>query len=174
MDPELRFREHIANAATKALTAAMALRRLRMTLPSTARQFFGARVAPVIDYASNIGSHACGSSAMAALNRLQRTGAQVIAGVFRTVATVIGEAGANIPTVRERHPCKAAAFCVKLRMLARTNPCEAPYRPVLEISVSAAKNRWSVPPNSHGGDGVYSTIHNRAVGRARASAHGTR
>ena len=46
MDPELRFKEHIANAATKGLNAAMALKRLRMTSPSTARQLFGATVAP--------------------------------------------------------------------------------------------------------------------------------
>ncbi|KAL3708693.1 hypothetical protein TMatcc_006677 [Talaromyces marneffei ATCC 18224] len=33
MDSQLRFKEHIANAATKGLTAAMALRRLKMTSP---------------------------------------------------------------------------------------------------------------------------------------------
>jgi hypothetical protein len=122
LDPELRFKEHIANTATKGLNAAMALRRLRMTSPSTARQLFGATVAPVVDYASNIWSHACGSSEISALNRVQRTGAQAITGVFRTVATVIGEAEASIPTVRERHQGKAAAFWVGLRTLSPTNP----------------------------------------------------
>ena len=122
MDPELRFKEHIAHAATKGLNAAMALQRLRMTSPSTARQLFGATVAPVVDYASNIWSHACGSSRMPALNRVQRTGAQAITGVFCTVSTAIGEAEACIPTVRERHQGKAAAFWVNLRTLPPTNP----------------------------------------------------
>lgn len=122
MDPGLRFKEHIANAATKGLNAAMALKRLRMTSPSTARQLFGATVAPVADYASNIWSHACGSSAMSALNRVQRTGAQAITGVFRTVATAIGEAEASIPTVLQRHQGKATAFWVNLRTLPSTNP----------------------------------------------------
>jgi hypothetical protein len=75
-----------------------------------------------IDYATNIWSHACGSSAMAALNRVQRTGAQAITWVFRTVATVIREAEANIATVRERHQGKAAAFWVNLCTLPPTNP----------------------------------------------------
>jgi hypothetical protein len=122
MDPELRFKEHIANAATKGLNAAMALKRLRMTSPSTARQLFGATVAPVMDYASNIWSHACTGSAMPALNRVQRIGAQAIIGVFRTVATAIGEAEASIPTVLERHQGKAAAFWVDRRTLPSTNP----------------------------------------------------
>jgi hypothetical protein len=122
MDPKLRFKEHIANAATEGLKVAMALKRLRMTSPSTARKLFGATVAPVVDYASNIWSHACGSSEISALNRVQRTGAQAITGVFRTVATGVGEAEASIPTVRERHQGKAAAFWVSLRTLSPANP----------------------------------------------------
>jgi Reverse transcriptase (RNA-dependent DNA polymerase) len=75
MDPELRFKEQIASAATKGLNAAMALRRLRMVSPSSTRQLFGAAVTPVVDYASNIWGHACGSAATPALNRVQRIGA---------------------------------------------------------------------------------------------------
>jgi hypothetical protein len=37
MDAELRYRDHMANAATKGLTAAMCLRRLKMLPPQTAR-----------------------------------------------------------------------------------------------------------------------------------------
>jgi hypothetical protein len=37
IDPELRFKEYIANAATKGLNAVMVLKRLRMTSPSTVR-----------------------------------------------------------------------------------------------------------------------------------------
>ena len=122
MDSELRFKEHIASAATKGLKAAMALKRLRMTSPSTARRLFGATVTPMVDYASNIWNHACGNSAMAALNRVQKVGAQAITGMFRTVATVIGEAEASIPTVAMRHKRKAAAFWVSLRTLGPTHP----------------------------------------------------
>ena len=44
VDAELLHKQHIANAATKGLRAAMALRRLRMVSPSTARQVYGAMV----------------------------------------------------------------------------------------------------------------------------------
>ena len=54
MDLELRYTQYIARAATKGLYVAMALRRLRLVSPSTVRQLFGATVALVVDYASNI------------------------------------------------------------------------------------------------------------------------
>ena len=122
MDSELRFKEQIARAATRGLNAAMALKRLRMVSPSAARQLFGATVSSVVDYASTIWGHAIGRSAIAMLNRVQRTGAQAITGMFRTVATVIGEVEANIPTVRQRHQIQAAGFWVNLRTLPLTNP----------------------------------------------------
>jgi hypothetical protein len=40
MDTELRYKEHMARAATRGLRAAMALKRLRMLSPSTARQLY--------------------------------------------------------------------------------------------------------------------------------------
>jgi hypothetical protein len=58
MDLELRYQGHIANAATKGLNAALALRRLKMLSPSIARQLFSATVAPVMDYASNVWMYA--------------------------------------------------------------------------------------------------------------------
>lgn len=60
MDAELRYKEHMANAATKGLAAAMCLRRLKMLPPQTARQLFTATVAPAMDYASTVWAHACG------------------------------------------------------------------------------------------------------------------
>ena len=122
MDSELRYKQHMANAATKGLTAAMALRRLRMVSPSTARQLFGATVAPVMDYASSVWMHACGGKAMASMNRVQRIGAQAITGAFRTVATAIGEAESSIRTVHERHSERATKLWVNLRTRPRTNP----------------------------------------------------
>lgn len=52
MDTHLRFKEHIARAASRGLKAAMALRRLRGLSPNTARQLFTSLVAAVVDYAS--------------------------------------------------------------------------------------------------------------------------
>jgi hypothetical protein len=122
MDSKLWYKQHIASAATKGLTAAMALKRLRMVSPSTARQLFGSTVAPVVDYASNIWMHACGSAAMASLNRVQRVGAQAITGAFRTVAVAVAETEASIRTVRQRHADRATKLWVDLHTLPRTNP----------------------------------------------------
>jgi hypothetical protein len=69
MDSKLWYKQHIARAATKGLTAAMALKRLRMVSPSTARQLFGSAEVPVVDYASNIWMYACWNAAMASLNQ---------------------------------------------------------------------------------------------------------
>ena len=96
MDTELRYRQHIANAATKGLLAVMALRRLRMISPSAVRQLFGGTVILVIDYASNVWMLACGGKAMSPMNRIQRIGAQAIIGTFRIVATAIAEVEASI------------------------------------------------------------------------------
>ncbi|KAJ5544108.1 hypothetical protein N7494_005387 [Penicillium frequentans] len=54
MDTRLKYKEHIARAASKGLEAAMELRRLRGLSPATARQLFTSTVAPVVDYASNV------------------------------------------------------------------------------------------------------------------------
>ena len=122
MDSKLWYKQHIARAATKGLKAAMALRRLRMVSPSTARQLYGSTVAPVVDYASNIWMHACGSAAMASLNRVQSVGAQAITGAFRTVAAAVAETEASIRTVRERHADRAIKMWVDLHTLPKTNP----------------------------------------------------
>ena len=54
LDSGLRYVQHIGKATTKGLLAAMALKRLRLVSPSTARQLFRATVALVVDYASNV------------------------------------------------------------------------------------------------------------------------
>ena len=121
MDAELWYKQHIAKAAIKGLIAVMALKRLRMVSPSTARQLFGATVAPIVDYASNIWMHACGVSAITVLNRVQRIGAQAFIGTFRTVAIAIGEAEASIRSVRERHLERATKLWVNLHTLYKIN-----------------------------------------------------
>ena len=54
MDPKLNYKKHIAERASKSLQAAMALRRLWAISLATARQLFGATVALVMNYASNV------------------------------------------------------------------------------------------------------------------------
>ncbi|KAK6064914.1 hypothetical protein SCUP234_12823 [Seiridium cupressi] len=56
MDVKLRFKQHIAKVSSKALEAAIELKRLKEFPPATARQLFTAMVAPVIDYASMSGA----------------------------------------------------------------------------------------------------------------------
>jgi hypothetical protein len=70
MDTQLRYKQHVAKATTKGLLAALALKRLRLVLPSTARQLFSVTVAAVIDYASNVWIHVCGYKGMALMNRI--------------------------------------------------------------------------------------------------------
>ena len=70
MDSALRYRNHIARTATKGLNAALALKRLKMLSPASARQLFNATVAPVIDYASNVWMHEAKESGMTTLNRV--------------------------------------------------------------------------------------------------------
>ncbi|KMK56426.1 reverse transcriptase [Aspergillus fumigatus Z5] len=78
MDTRLKYKEHIARAASKGLEAAMELRRLRGLSPATARQLFTATVAPAVDYGSNVWMHACKDKAIRPINQVQRVGAQAI------------------------------------------------------------------------------------------------
>jgi Reverse transcriptase (RNA-dependent DNA polymerase)/Endonuclease-reverse transcriptase len=122
MDCELRYKQHIARAASKGLDAALALGRLKMLSPRTTRQLFASTVVPAVDYASNVWRHACGVKASAALNRVQKIGAQAITGAFRTVATAVAEAEAAIQTVRGRHDEKAIKMWIYIRTLPPTHP----------------------------------------------------
>jgi endonuclease/exonuclease/phosphatase family metal-dependent hydrolase len=125
MDVGLRYQEHMARAAAKGLAAAMCLRRLKMLSPRVARQLFVATVAPAMDYASNVWTHACRAREAVWLNKAQLVGAQAITGVFRTVATAVAEAEASIQTVEERHRQAATRFCINLRTLPKTHPLAA-------------------------------------------------
>ena len=125
MDVELRYQEHTARAAAKELNAAMGLRRLKMLSPKVARQLFEATVAPAMDYASNVWTHALRAKHVAWMNKAQRMGAQAITGAFRTVAMTVAVAEANIQTVEERHRQAITRLCVNLRTLPTTHPLAA-------------------------------------------------
>jgi hypothetical protein len=102
----------------------MALKRLKMLSPSAARQLFGAMVAPVIDYASNVWMHACKGPEVPAMNRAQREGAQSVIGAFRTVAVAIAEAEAHIRPIRQRHSERATKLWIGMQTLPATNPLQ--------------------------------------------------
>jgi hypothetical protein len=122
LDAGLWYREHTSRAATKGLLAAMALKRLRLVSPRTARQLFGATVAPVMDYASSVWMHACGGKGLTLMNRVQKVGAQAITGAFRTVAVAIAESEASIRTVVERHWNRATKLWVNFHTLPKVHP----------------------------------------------------
>ncbi|CAG7972326.1 unnamed protein product [Penicillium salamii] len=122
MDTRLKYKEHIARAASKGLEAVMELRRLRGLSPATARQLFASTVAPVVDYASNVWMHACNDKAMGPINRVQRVGAQAIVGTFLTVATSVAEAEAHMATAQRRFWKRAVKMWTDIHTLPETNP----------------------------------------------------
>jgi hypothetical protein len=70
MDTRLKYKEHIARAASKGLEAVMELRRLRGLSPSIARQLFTSTVTTAVDYASNVWMHAFKDKAIGPINRV--------------------------------------------------------------------------------------------------------
>jgi hypothetical protein len=100
MDVRLKYKEHIARAASKGLEVVMELQRLRGLSPATAQQLFTLIVAPVVDYALSVWMHACKDKAIRLINQVQRVGAQAIMGTFLTVATSIAETEAHIASAQ--------------------------------------------------------------------------
>ncbi|EAQ90174.1 hypothetical protein CHGG_06793 [Chaetomium globosum CBS 148.51] len=122
MDAKLRYKEHIARAASKGLSAAMELKRLSGLSPATARQLFTALVAPVVDYASSVWMHQCNWKTTPAIHRVQRVAAQGIIGTFSTVATRVADAEAHIPTAQDRFWKRAIKMWTDIYTLPETNP----------------------------------------------------
>jgi hypothetical protein len=122
MDSELRYEEHIKEAATRGLRAAMCIRRLKMLTPRTARQLFVATVAPTMDYASNVSSHRRGWKETRWLNEAQKMGAQAITGAFKTVSMAVAEAEAGILPIGERHAQAGTRLYVNMQTLPKTHP----------------------------------------------------
>ncbi|OAQ57451.1 reverse transcriptase [Pochonia chlamydosporia 170] len=147
MDANLRYKEHTTRAAAQGLKAAMCLRRLKMVSPRTTGQLFVSTVAPVMDYASNVGMHSCGPQELAWLNRVQMVGAQAITGAFSKVATAVAEAEASIQTVQERHTQAPTRLWVDVWTLPQTHPLtRSKYKakrhfvsPMQKIAITMAK-----------------------------------
>jgi ribonuclease HI len=122
MDAKIKYKEHIARAASKGLEAALELKRLRGLSPATARQLFTSTVAPVVDYASNVWMHAFKDKLMGPINRVQRIGAQAIVGTFLTVATSVAEAEAHIAPAQDRFWRRIIKLWTDIHTLPNTNP----------------------------------------------------
>jgi predicted ATP-dependent endonuclease of OLD family len=121
MDLELQYREHIANVAANGLKAALAFRRLKMLSPPMAQQLFGATVALIMNYASNVWMHT-GKGSTKAMERVQRTGVQAIIRSFRTVALAIAEAEAHIRPIYQRHQERATKLWIEIQTLLEKHP----------------------------------------------------
>jgi len=100
----------------------MALKRLRGISPLVTRKLFNVTVAPVVDYASSIWTHARTASAERVVKRVQRVGGQAVIGCFQTVGTAVAEAEANLPTIGERHSRKALRMWVDLHSIPSAHP----------------------------------------------------
>ena len=122
MDAKLKYKDHIARAATKRLETVMELRRLKALSPATVQQLFTATVAPVVDCASNVWMHECRYEAVAPINSVQKIGAQAIVGTFMMVATSVAEVEAHLPTTQDRFWRRAIKLWTDIHTLPATNP----------------------------------------------------
>jgi hypothetical protein len=69
LDQGLRFKEHLAKKAEKALKVALALKRLQGLNPSTMQQLYAATVTPVMDYVSLVWYLAVSNKTLSVLHR---------------------------------------------------------------------------------------------------------
>ncbi|KAM5527229.1 hypothetical protein FOXYSP1_20498 [Fusarium oxysporum f. sp. phaseoli] len=90
-----------------------------------------------MDYASVVWSHARNERALSWFNRAQKIGARAITGAFRTVATAVMEAEANIQTVCERHAQAGTRMYINIKTVPKTHPLAA-------LKVSASR-RYTSP-----------------------------
>jgi len=131
LDQGLRFKEHLAEKAEKALKAALALKRLQGLNPSTMRQLYTATVAPVIDYASPVMDYASpvmdyaspvwylavSNKTLSVLHRAQRVAAQAIVGGFRTLGLDVAVLEAGIPSLQQRLHEQTLRFWISIQKL---------------------------------------------------------
>jgi hypothetical protein len=168
VDSRLRYQERTARAATRGLRMTMALKRLRGLSPSMTRKLFNATVAPVVDYASPIWTHARGVRAERALNRVQRIGGQAVVGCFQTVGTAVAEAEANLPKIAEWHLRKALRMWVDLHSMPDTHLLVLLIRrrTYQEVRAAHAEYRRVRPSRTCGGAGSDPTLRLGPVGSA--------
>ena len=117
LDQGLRFKEHLAEKAEKALKAALALKRLQGLNPLTMRQLYTATVAPVMDYALPVWYLAVSNKTLSVLHRAQRVAAQAIVGGFRTLGLDVAVLEAGIPSLQQRLHEQTLRFWISIQKL---------------------------------------------------------
>ena len=122
MDAKIKYKEHVQQASSKALEAALELKRLRALSPATARQLFMSTILPVLDYASNFWMHAFEDSPRGPINRVQRIGEQAIVGAFLMVATNVAEGKACMAPAQDRFWRRIIRSWTEIHILPDTNP----------------------------------------------------
>ena len=122
MDSGLRYKNHRTVIGTKGLKAAMALKRMRLLTPSSARQLFHTTVTSVTDYASTIWAHTLGSSADKTFRRILKLGAQAVTGAFSSVAGGVLEAEASVRSINTRKALKSSIWLTNLCSLPSNHP----------------------------------------------------
>ncbi|KAF5260514.1 hypothetical protein FOXYS1_8829 [Fusarium oxysporum] len=80
------------------------------------------KVAPTMDYASNVWSHRRGVRKTKWLNEAQKMGAQAITGAFKTVSIAVAEAEAGILPIGERHVQAGTRLYVNVQTVPKTHP----------------------------------------------------
>ncbi len=103
LDQKLNYKAHVAKTSQKGINSALALKRLKNLRLETARRLFQAKVVPVIDYASPIGSPGLSMALVNKLNIPQKIGGQAVIRAFRTVAAIVGESKAVLESPIIRH-----------------------------------------------------------------------
>ena len=90
LDQQLRMKEHVSNAATKAISRCLAIKRLRGIKQKAMRQLYRTAVTSIADYAASTWYKPKASYPL--LDQVQRLGVQAITKAFRSVSLPILEA----------------------------------------------------------------------------------
>ncbi|MGH2638266.1 MAG: reverse transcriptase domain-containing protein, partial [Rhabdochlamydiaceae bacterium] len=124
LDNQLRMREHYAYAAKKATQQVIQLGTLRGLSSQAMRQLYLSTVASKMDYAAAIWYKVKDKNAYLhhAFDRVQRIGARVITGAFKTAARATIEAEAGLAPTTIRLQQKAMRFIVNLHTLPPDHP----------------------------------------------------
>ncbi len=72
IDANLKYKKHLARAASKGLKAVLKLKRLKGLSPATTQQLFTATIASVVDYTSNVWIHKYRYKPAIPINRVQK------------------------------------------------------------------------------------------------------
>ena len=173
LDSKLTMDEHIAQVASRAMGKCMALRKIRGVRPIQMRQLYMATVVPATDYAASTW-YAPGRKGTKRLidqfERVQRVASRLVLRAFKSVALLVLQSEARIPSVHDRlhrrvsrhmakvcalppdHPLQRCITSFRIQGSAFPSPLRAIYemyrkvlepRPDMRVSESP---KWVMPP----------------------------